>query len=87
MHGLRSRSPRRVASASADEITTNYIPLTYTPRANAAQDGLVVRVEVPRSTLLAMGLPLNAERSNELIKADVMMSGDGVPLAIRLVQR
>lgn len=79
--------PQLAASASNNEIATNYIPLTYTPRTDAPQDGMVVRVEVARSTLLAMGLPLNAERSNELIKADVMMSSDGVPLAIRLVQR
>lgn len=82
------RPPLQAAVVTNDnEIATNYIPLTYTARADTPQDGMVVRVEVARSTLLGMGLPLNAERGNELIKADVMMSGDGVPLAIRLVQR
>lgn len=79
--------PQATAAASGDEIATNYIPLTYTAHADTPQDGMVVRVEVARATLLGMGLPLNAERGQELIKADVMMSGDGVPLAIRLVQR
>lgn len=83
-----SRPQLRPATAvKTDEIATNYIPLTYTARAATPQDGMVVRVEVARATLLGMGLPLNAERGQELIKADVMMSGDGVPLAIRLVQR
>jgi hypothetical protein len=83
----RPQQLQPAVATNTDEIATNYIPLTYTARADASQDGMVVRVEVARSTLLSMGLPLNAERSNELIKADVMMSGDGVPLAIRLVQR
>lgn len=88
---VRHKAPRQqlqpAVAINSDEIATNYIPLTYTARAAAPQDGMVVRVEVARSTLLGMGLPLNAERGQELIKADVMMSGDGVPLAIRLVQR
>lgn len=80
-------APRLQAAVStnANEVATNYIPLTYAT--HAPQNGVVVRVEMARATLFALGLPLNAERSNELIKADVMMSGDGVPLAIRLVQR
>lgn len=62
---------------------TGFMPLTYT--ATAPQDGMVVRVAVPRATLLAMGLPVNGERTEENVKADVLMGMDGVALAIRLV--
>jgi len=70
-----------------DTVAANYIPLSYAAHAGRAQDKLVVRVEVSRSALIAMGLPLNAERGNELVKADLMVGLDGVPLAIRLVRQ
>ena len=50
------------------------------------QTGVVVRVEIPRATLLSMGLPMNTDRGNSLVKADVVVGDDGVPRAIRLVQ-
>ena len=67
------------------EQTTDYIPLTYFADDSGTQGGVVVRVEIPRSTLLAMGLPVNTERGNSLVKADVVVSDDGMPRAIRLV--
>jgi hypothetical protein len=53
--------------------------------ATALDSGLVVRVQVPRSTLISMGLPMNVESSRELVKADVVVGDDGVARAIRLV--
>jgi hypothetical protein len=87
----RSRPPIRpiqveAPMANQSEVATGYIPLTYSTDKNAAKDGLVVRVEIARSSLIAMGLPLNIERANERVKADVVLGVDGVPLAIRLVQ-
>ncbi len=70
-----------------NNLAANYIPIGYSTVSGIQQDKLVVRVEVPRSTLIAMGLPLNAERGNELVKADLMVGLDGVPLAIRLVRQ
>lgn len=70
-------------SATTDLATTGYIPLTYTTA--APQSGMVVRVEVPRASLLAMGLPVNGERATGNVKADVLMGMDGVALAIKLV--
>lgn len=69
------------------EVAANYIPLTYSAHSGLPQDKLVVRVNVPRSTLISMGLPLNAERGNEMVKADLMVGVDGVPLAIRFVRQ
>lgn len=69
-----------------NNLAANYIPIGYSANSGVKQDKLVVRVEVSRSTLIAMGLPLNAARGNELVKADLMVGLDGVPLAIRLVR-
>lgn len=77
---------RRRIQTMEEELAASYIPLTYSTNSGAPQDKLVVRVEVSRSTLIGMGLPLNAEGGNELVKADLMVGVDGVPLAIRFVK-
>jgi hypothetical protein len=45
-----------------------------------------MRVELPRSTLAGFGLPVNMERVNERVKADVLVGPDGQARAIRFVQ-
>jgi hypothetical protein len=44
----------------------------------------MVRVQVPRAALAALGLPVNAERAGELVKADILLAHDGTARAIRL---
>ena len=46
----------------------------------------VIRVQLPRSTLTSFGFPVNAERWNEPVKADVVMGHDGIARAIRFVR-
>lgn len=75
--------------ASADEvemaeIATDFMPLTYTANRDE-QQGQIVRMEMPRSMLASLGVPL-ANVTGDRVKADVMMSDDGVALAIRLIQ-
>jgi hypothetical protein len=41
---------------------------------------------MPRATLASFGLPVNAERASELIKADILIGDDGLARAIRFVQ-
>ena len=45
----------------------------------------IVRVEVPRSTLMMWGLPVNAERAGEMVQADVVIGEYGVARAIRIL--
>lgn len=83
-----SRKPHREVPAQnmeETEIATDYIPLTYVANGEE-RSGEVVRVEMPRSAMLAMGLPVNAESSGELVKADVIVGDDGLALAIRFVR-
>jgi hypothetical protein len=64
---------------------TEFIPLTYLAEETAIQSGTVIRVEMARSTLLAMGLPVSVDRAGETIKADVVVGDDGLARAIRLI--
>jgi hypothetical protein len=50
------------------------------------ESGQIVRVELPRSALISFGLPMDMERADERIKADVVLGNDGLARAIRFVK-
>jgi hypothetical protein len=92
------RKPRHVRHASArrpentqlanhvnTEIATDFIPLSYMTAVNLQDGGQIVRVELPRSALAKFGLPVNMDRYNERVKADVLFGVDGLAHAIRFV--
>jgi hypothetical protein len=84
------RRANRRAGASDDmarnnETVTDYIPLTYLADATAVESGTVLRVELPPSALVTMGLPAPVERADSRVKADVVIGDDGVPRAVRFV--
>jgi hypothetical protein len=75
------------ASASTDDdIATDFIPLSYGAGLGGTDGGHVVRVELPRTAMAQFGLPVNAERSAEPVKADVLLGEDGLARAIRFVR-
>jgi hypothetical protein len=45
----------------------------------------LVRVEVPRSAMIALGLEVNTDRAGELVEADVMLGADGIARAVRFL--
>ncbi len=76
------------ADATADDDSPDsdgFIPLPNAERIAPDEDVNVVRVEVPRSAMLAVGLPVSAEQSTELVEADVKMGPDGLARAVRFV--
>ena len=82
------RRAATVASVSRDNETfTEYIPLTYLADATAMESGWVLRVELPPSALIAMGLPAPADQTDSRVKADVVVSDDGVARAVRFVRQ
>ncbi len=68
------------------EIATEFMPLGYLNAANLQDGGQMVRVALPRSAMASFGLPVNMDRYNETVKADVLLGVDGVAHAIRFVQ-
>ncbi|HVF57561.1 MAG TPA: hypothetical protein VM934_15505 [Pyrinomonadaceae bacterium] len=79
-------SPREDASADAGEIVTDFMPVAHAAPLSSADGGQVVRVELPRSSLVSFGLPMNVERAGERVKADVLVGDDGMARAIRFVR-
>lgn len=62
-----------------------FVSLPYAADPATLEEGTVVRVEITRSALAAMGMPVTDAGSLDSIPADIMLSEDGVPQAIRLV--
>ncbi|MEP6568310.1 MAG: hypothetical protein ABJC10_00915 [Acidobacteriota bacterium] len=75
-----------VTQESVPEIATDFMPVGYASPTNMQDGGQLVRVELPRSALVAFGLPMNVNRYDEKVKADVFFGADGVARAIRFVQ-
>ena len=84
--GLRRPENTQVANHAASEIATDFIPLSYMNTASLQDGGQIIRVELPRSTLANFGLPVNMDRYNQKVKADVLLGVDGMAHAIRFVQ-
>jgi hypothetical protein len=73
-------------SETETEIATDFMPLMQDGSDEMPANGQIVRVELPRSALVAFGLPIDVERGNEKITADVVVSEEGIARAIRFVQ-
>ncbi len=76
----------QVANHVSNEIATDFIPLSYMSASSLQDGGQIVRVQLPRSALANFGLPVNMDRYNEKVKADVLFGVDGTARAIRFVQ-
>jgi len=91
-----AQKPRRPAARRARnnevanhvnrEIATDFMPLGYLNPATLQDGGQIIRVELPRSTLVNFGLPVNMDRYHEKVKADVFIGVDGLAHAIRFVK-
>jgi hypothetical protein len=88
IHPASQRRPAsaQVANHVTNEIATDFIPLSYMNAASLQDGGQIVRVQLPRSALANFGFPVNMDRYNEKVKADVLFGVDGTARAIRFVQ-
>ena len=83
-----NRGSDAVLVASSEETQSEYdgfIPLPNAGRLGDTEDVNVVRVEVPRSAMIALGLEVSPERASELVAADVMRGPDGLARAVRFL--
>ena len=68
------------------EALTEFVPVAAGANSAPLDGGQLVRVKVPRSALASLGLPVDAARADETVKADVLLAHDGTARAIRLVR-
>ena len=83
-----SRGAELAMTAASEDSQSEYegfIPLPNAARLADTEDVNVVRVEVPRSAMIALGLEVSPERASELVAADVMLGPDGLARAVRFL--
>jgi hypothetical protein len=70
---------------AGSEDGTAFVSLPYADDATSLEGGAVVRVVMPRSALTSLGLPVSGAVGTDAIPAELIVSADGTPQAIRLV--
>lgn len=80
-----ANSPATSAGASELAASADFVPLVAPDNSAPLESGQMVRVDVPRAALAALGLPVNASRVGATVRADVLLAHDGTARAIRLL--
>jgi hypothetical protein len=82
-------APTAVDSPGGEAVadSSTFIPLLYADDPAAVQDDAVVRVVLSPAALAALGLPVPDTDGSETVSADLKVSEDGTPQAIRLVSQ
>ena len=83
---LRHPAPDRSPIPASAEVGTEFLPVAQGDGWTPLDGGRLVRVRLPRSAMGAFGLPVDEGRGPERVKADVMLSDDGLLRAIRFVR-
>jgi hypothetical protein len=84
--GSRRTPEAQVAHHVQNEIATDFVPLGDMNALMLQDGGQIIRVKLRRSALVKFGIPVNMDRYNENVKADVLIGVDGLARAIRFVQ-
>lgn len=70
-----------------NEEEREFYPLTFTEDIEqATEDAQIIRVNLPRSSLIALGVNPPNENAIENIKAELLISSDGVTRGIRFIK-
>ena len=78
------REPNGVGDATEP---ATFVRLPYSDDSAALDGGAIVRVELPRAALASFGLPIADLGDTQRILADLVVSADGTPQAIRLISQ
>ncbi|MGZ3181775.1 MAG: hypothetical protein ACXU8N_04975 [Telluria sp.] len=85
-----SHAPPQVGGSEAPPLVSlrdngaPFIALDSAESIEGAANAQVVEAEVPRSALAAAGVPVTPETADQPVRAEMLVSADGRPLAIRL---
>lgn len=75
------------SSSPGTEYASAFVAVPYAEDSAELQNGSVVRVMLPRAALASLGMSAAYSGTAERIPADVVLSEDGTPQAIRLVSQ
>ena len=78
--------PGEYDDAENGVVPPGFIALPNAARISPNEDMNLVSVEVPRSSMIALGFEVSAERAAEPVRADVMLGADGMARAVRFLE-
>ena len=78
----RNLPSKKIENPRKSEIATDFIALSFLP---ATESGQIVRVKVPRSMLVSLGVTTRVEKNSELVNAEIILGDDGAARAIRFL--
>ena len=78
-----NRGSRVAVARKTAEIKTDFIALSY---ARNPDSGQIVRVRVPSSMMVTLGLVDSVEKPSNLVDAEVLVGDDGLTRAIRFIR-
>ena len=70
-------------TTAKEEIKTEFIALSY---ARDPESGQIVRVKVPSSMMVSLGLVSHVKTPSEMVDAEVLVGDDGLTRAIRFIR-
>jgi hypothetical protein len=95
LSGARQAIPQRPTPALAEVAFSSdpdtvaqddgFIPLPHAERIAPNEAINMVRMEVPRSTLLELGFTVNPDQTADQVEADVLLGSDGMARAVRFL--
>jgi hypothetical protein len=80
---MPAASPVAVEEEEAD---ASFYPLPEAEALPAVENAMVVRVELPVSSLRLMGFPVDEERADAAVQAELLLGQDGLARGVRLAQ-
>jgi hypothetical protein len=81
-----ANSPAGDAVASETYAASDFVPVPFTGAISADDPGMIVRVQLTRSSLAQLGYPVAETPDEDLILADVLVGEDGWPRGVKIVQ-
>jgi hypothetical protein len=82
----RRPAPPPVQVDDAPEVATDFFEIPYVEPLRPEQRADVFRMQVPRASMAAFGLPVTGGRLDSRVTADVLMGEDGVVRAVRFIR-
>jgi hypothetical protein len=93
---IRSEAPKTVSvqaavaehavAPAAEEESDGFYPLPEAEALPAVETAMVVRVQLPVSSLQLMGVPVDEERADASVQAELLLGQDGLARGVRLAQ-
>jgi hypothetical protein len=77
--------PAEIEAGGTPVVENGFIPLPNAAQIGPNEEVNLVRVEFPRSAMIALGYDVKPEEASESVQADVMLGNDGLARAVRFI--